>query len=283
MLKVFRRRAVRTYRGIHARASIRKLTAIDRQLGTAIGDAMRGKTSPAEREWIDRIETLRTYLNASTEELEFTDFGAGTGTEHRTEEQMNRGSALRRTVGEICLLTSRTPSSALVLFRLIRQLRPTTAVELGTSLGISGCYQAAAMRINGVGTLVTLEGADAVAGVAERNFASIELSNIRVVRGRFQDTLPHVLSSYPSVDYAFVDGHHHEAATIRYFNALLPALSKRGVVVFDDIRWSDGMLRAWRVICSNPAVRISIDMGSMGLVSISGGSKTTMRFTVYIN
>ncbi len=209
-------------------------------------------------------------MNASSEELEIIDYGAGSGDSKLTEEERYRGRVIRRTVGQVCTLTSRTDRTALLLLRLVREWKPRTCVELGTSLGISACYQAAALKLNGAGNLVTLEGADSVASVAVRNFVSLGLDNVEVVPGRFQDTLSGVLLANPSVDYAFIDGHHDGAATMKYFNALVPALSGAAVVLFDDIRWSDGMQQAWDAIRRHEQVRVSVDLGSMGLISTAG-------------
>ena len=42
--------------------------------------------------------------------------------------------------------------------RLVRELRPHSCLELGTGVGVSAGYQAAAMELNGVGRLLTLDG-----------------------------------------------------------------------------------------------------------------------------
>jgi hypothetical protein len=39
-------------------------------------------------------------------------------------------------------------------------------------------------------------------------------------------------------------------------------------VVFDDIRWSEGMLRAWQNLTVHPRVRLAIDMFQVGLVVV---------------
>jgi hypothetical protein len=36
-------------------------------------------------------------------------------------------------------------------------------------------------------------------------------------------------------------------------------------MVFDDIRWSDGMARAWSAIEADPRVEQTWDLGSMGI------------------
>ena len=58
---------------------------------------------------------------------------------------------------------------SLLLFKLIREFKPLNSVELGTCLGISGAYQAAAQKLNKSGRLITLEGAKSLASLAEKN------------------------------------------------------------------------------------------------------------------
>lgn len=269
LLRRLRHSVGRSHRSLRLR-DFSHLSARNERLSSAICGALSGKTSHAEVKWIERIEELRNQMSCSQQELEFTDYGAGPGDSQLTEEEMFRGCVIRRTIGEICALMCRSDRDALLLLRLVRELKPRTCVELGTSLGISACYQAAALELNGEGKLVTLEGADSVASVAVQNFTNLGLHNVELVRGRFQDTLSQVLRENPAVDYAFIDGHHGRAATLHYFNAFLPAMAGAAVLVFDDIRWSEGMERAWDEIRRHDRVRVSVDLGSMGLVSTAG-------------
>jgi predicted O-methyltransferase YrrM len=242
------------------------------QIATAIIDAVGNKTSPEERSWVERIEELRRQMNASSEELEMMDYGAGSSKSQLTQEEMYKGRVVHRTLGQICSVASKSDRTELLLFRLMREIKPGNCIELGTSVGVSACYQSAALKLNGSGKLVTMEGADSVASVAVRNFATLGLDNVELVRGRFQDTLADVLRANPLVDYAFIDGHHDGPATVRYFNEIAPALAPAAVLMFDDIRWSEGMTQAWDEIRKDPRVRVSVDLGCMGLIWTGEGS-----------
>jgi hypothetical protein len=46
---------------------------------------------------------------------------------------------------------------------------------------------------------------------------------------------------------------------------MLPALTSPGVIVFDDIAWSDGMGRAWSRLKTDPRVRASAEFLDMGV------------------
>ena len=92
-------------------------------------------------------------------------------------------------------------------------MRPGSCLEMGTAVGVSTAYQAAALRLNRHGSFVTIEGATSLADIARSNFQQLGLDTVEVVVGRFQDTLTEVLTSRQPVDYVFVDGHHDEQAT----------------------------------------------------------------------
>ncbi len=178
---------------------------------------------------------------------------------------MYQGRVVTRTIGDVCQGASKPYLWSLLLFKLIREFRPATCLELGTCLGISTSFQAAALKLNRQGRIITLEGADALASLAKQHFQSLGLDNASVVSGRFQDTLDKVLSQHGPVDFAFIDGHHDEKATLAYFDQIFPSLSQRAVLVFDDISWSNGMKRAWRALETDQRVKISLDLTVLGI------------------
>ena len=61
------------------------------------------------------------------------------------------------------------------LFQLTRVVRPHAVLELGTNIGMSGSYLAAALRTNGAGHLWTIEGIPDLAKAAQQTFQSAEL------------------------------------------------------------------------------------------------------------
>lgn len=230
----------------------------------ALGAAGRGALSPGGEDWMEAIEALRQRLQATEDELSVIDYGAGSSTATLSEEEMAEGRRVRLTVAEACA-ASKPRRWALLLFHLIRELRPEVCIEMGTAVGISAAYQATALRMNGRGRLITLEGARPLAELAARNMTALGLDNVRVVQGRFQDTLEEALRNNAPADYVFVDGHHDEEATLRYFARARPHLSPGALLVFDDIRWSPGMARAWSAIRRSPHTELAVDLGAMGL------------------
>ena len=208
-----------------------------------------GQAGPGEADWTDRIERMRAELEASTD----------------VTDRWGREA----TIGEITRSASKKPLWASLLFRLVRHLRPASCIEMGTCVGISGAYQAAALALNGAGRLVTLEGHEALVAVARGTFAQLGLTQAEVRAGRFEDTLEPALDDMDPVDYLFIDGHHQEDATLAYFEQALPHLSRCATLVFDDITWSEGMQRAWARLQEDERVTVSVDLRSIGLCLLS--------------
>ena len=236
-----------------------------RLIGDSLQEASRGDLSSEEGIWIDRIETLRKTLSISRTEIDVVDFGAGEPNLVVSNEKMQSGRFVTRTVGSICRTASMPPLGSMVLFKLIRKFKPTNCVELGTSLGISAAYEAAALAINHSGQLTTLEGSETLAILAVKNHNYLGLTNVKVVIGRFQDTLPSVLEANKPVDYVFIDGHHDENATVAYFETIKRYLAEKSLIIFDDISWSPGMKNAWKIIAADDQISISIDLKQIGV------------------
>lgn len=245
--------------------------------------ALRGRWTREERSWINRIESLRAELNASSTPLTRTDYGAGSPGAHCTQEQMRAGVESADTVGHFSRVASKPPLWCGLLFALIRSVHPTSCIEMGTAVGISAAYQGAALRLNGDGSLVTLEGASSAADIARNNLRELGLDSVDVVVGRFQDTLPDVLASRQPVDYVFVDGHHDEQATVGYFEQIMPFLAEKSLIVFDDIAWSGGMKRAWNRIAHHGGVDVAVDLGAVGLCVIDRTAAGKSYFRIPMN
>jgi predicted O-methyltransferase YrrM len=245
----------------------------------ALRAATTGSPSAEEQAWVERIEALRTSLLQSAEPLEIEDFGAGKRDRLDTQEHRDVQTTTR-TLGHMTL-SSKPERWAYLLFRLIRELRPTTCVEMGACVGISAAYQAAALEMNGSGQLVSLEGADVLARRSTQTLDELGLGHRASVRlGPFAETLPPVLAELSPLDWVFVDGHHAEKATLDYAEMILPALGTEAVVVFDDINWSAGMRRAWESIQQDERFSLTVDMRSVGLAVVSAGRQVRGSISV---
>ena len=156
------------------------------------------------------------------------------------------------------------------LLRLVRELAPASAIELGTGFGQSTAYQAAAMELNGRGEVTSFDVEDMIA-IAGPGLARLGLdSRAELVGGRIERTLPASLERDGTIDYALVDHDHTEAGTMAAFDQLLPRLAPGAVVVFDDIGWTDEMRRAWAAVATRDRVASTIGVRRLGIAVIEG-------------
>jgi hypothetical protein len=272
---VLRVRALRTISRLHDRGHDAAQT-----LARALKATMDGCIDRQERVWIDRIEAQRDKLNSSTKEISVVIYGVTSPELNLTAEEMYAGTTITKTIGEICSGASKPYFWAFLLLRLVREFKPSVCLELGTCLGISTAFQGCALKLNERGAVVTLEGSDTLASLAMENFRQLGLDNVTTVVGRFQDSLDAVLSDYKSIDFAFIDGHHDEKATLAYFAKIKPFLTDKAVLVFDDISWSDGMKRAWKAIAADADVKIALDMWEIGICVIDGGMREKLEYKI---
>ncbi|MCK4797943.1 MAG: class I SAM-dependent methyltransferase [Spirochaetes bacterium] len=253
-------------------------------LVNSIEPVFKNKISAESKIWINKIEAIRHELDISEQEMYFNNFGAGTASSNYTSEEMYEGRVTTNTIGKISRKASKSYKWALLLFKLVREFKPSVCLELGTCLGISTAYQAAALELNNNGKIITLEGDESLAKIAMQNFERLELNKRTIsIIGRFQDNLDEVLNKYKPIDFAFIDGHHDEHATINYFNQIFPFLSKKAVLVFDDISWSKGMERAWDVIKMDKRIKISVDMFQIGICCIMDNQEEKQNFKIALS
>lgn len=240
-----------------------------RAVGEAVAGAVLDRLEPEEDRWLRDIEWLRERIYSSTEPVSIA-------------LPNRRGIDKSGALGEISRRRSKKADWCLLLMLLTRKLRPDRVLELGSCVGISGAYLAAGLHLNGHGGLVTLEGAPALAERARLHLDELGLAGCaEVITGLFRDTLQPVLHRVGAVNLAFVDGHHDEQATQDYFDVLLDHLSRPAVVVFDDIRWSDGMTRAWEALARHPEVSVSVDLERVGIcvTGLAGESQQAVELS----
>ena len=208
----------------------------------------------------ESMQIALEYRNSLFEDhsaIRVTDFGAGSRV-FRSEE---------RRVSEIAKNAGISRRRGGVLYNLVKYLQPRSILEIGTSLGLSTSYMAAAKPD---ASIITLEGCPETAGIAISNFKKFGLDNIDVQVGEFANTLPKVLKD-KTFDLVFMDGNHQKEATLNYFEICLDSIHENSLIILDDIHWSRGMDEAWQEICRHPKVTISIDTFQWGLVFFRKG------------
>ena len=163
-------------------------------------------------------------------------------------------------------VAGKEPRGARLLFLVTRALEPRNVIELGTNVGISSAYIGAALQLNGQGgTLVTLDASRYRLRLARAVHDSVGLGNITYVEGLFANSLRSTLARVGLVDLVFFLGHHEYEPTLNYFEDILSHSSRDAVFVFDGIRWSDGMRRAWSEIQADTRLGLVVDLHFLGI------------------
>ena len=197
--------------------------------------------------------------------IEQLDFGAGDPKDGRSAEVMSQGVIKKTTTKEMCRIGLKG-EWAKKLYFLIKDSKPNVILELGTCCGFSSIYMS---KANPQSSIYTIEGSNELANIAKSNRVKANCQNVIQKVGRFSDVLPTLLPDISPIDFAFIDGHHDRDATIRYFEQIANFMSKEGVMVFDDITWSDGMREAWRQIKESDKCELLEESEKFGIIKVS--------------
>ena len=193
---------------------------------------------------VEVVENRRNDLVLRDEMVEVIDFGAGNPQDNRTKEEMILGKKLKISLSNLAN-TGIRGERMMNVYKIISEINPKTILELGTCCGFSSSYMSFFAPNS---KIYTIEGSPNIAEIAKENHRFFGLSNVSVFVGRFDIVLPKLLEEISPIDFAFIDGHHDREATLSYFKQILPFMAKGGVMLFDDIAWSEGMKEAWREI-----------------------------------
>jgi len=206
---------------------------------------------------LTRVETLRKELRQDRSVIRVDDHGAGPA----------GGIRDRRRIGELVRSAAQPNKRARFLFRLAQHYQPQAMLELGTSLGLSAACLALGSPS---GRLISLEGSAPIAALARTQMRRLSISNVDILTGTFDEQLNPLLENnalYSSgIDLVFLDGNHRYEPTLRYFSLLTDHMAPSSVILLDDIRWSREMEMAWKIICRDPRVLLTIDLFFLGLV-----------------
>lgn len=198
------------------------------------------------------LEGLRRHILRREEIIDVIDLGAGS--------KVSKTS--KRKISAIAKSALSPPHKAQFLFKLCKHLQPKQILEFGTSLGLSALYMHKAAS---TARLQTIEGSAAIAQIAQSYFdaeaAPIELLNFPFDKAL---DLPSIKDS--SYDLIYIDGNHTETATNRYVDALYKRLNDKGVMILDDIYWSQGMMNSWKKLSIDKRFAFSVDLFDYGLL-----------------
>lgn len=212
----------------------------------------------SDKKEYEAIELQRKKLLNDQREITVTDLGAGS--------HLNKNRTKR--VSQIAKNALKSPKLAQLIYRIAKNHVANNMIELGTCLGITSAYLS---KANSKADVLTIEGCPKTAEIASENFKALNLQNIALQVGNFNDLLPTAIAQREQLDFVYIDGNHTKEATLNYFNWCLPKVAENSLLIFDDIYWSKGMKEAWEEIKAHPDVTITVDLFWIGLVYFRKG------------
>ena len=221
----------------------------------------------SEKDCYNEIEVIRNQLLKNNSSIEVEDFGAGSSIIKSNTRQIHK----------IAASSLKSKKFAQLLHRIVAYYQPKTCIELGTSLGTTTAYIA---KANPNAKVVSFEGSNQIADIAQNNFEQLCINNIELIRGDFEKTLPVFIKRNAAIDFVFIDGNHRKKPTIAYFEALLNLANEQSIFVFDDIHWSEEMEAAWDFIKNHQSVSLSVDLFFIGIVYFKNDFKEKQHFKI---
>lgn len=199
------------------------------------------------------LKSYRNTLLQNKNTIEVTDFGAGSRVFKSNTRQ----------IAKIVKTAGITPKRAELLFRITKYFQPESILEIGTSLGLA---TSALSLGNPDAKITTLEGCKNTLNQCQSQLQKFNLKNVDSVATEFNAFLTHFVLPTSNFQLIYFDGNHSKAATLNYFELLLPTVTNETVWIFDDIHWSADMEKAWEMIKNHPKVTVTIDTFQWGLV-----------------
>ena len=157
--------------------------------------------------------------------------------------------------------------TSLLLYALVRGLRPQAVVEIGVGNGQSSFLILKALEANGSGTLYSFDVLSEAGGLladAERAVWEFRLVDTK----RSTDSLVAHLAKLPKVDLCFHDADHGYLAQYFELQRLWEQLADGGTLVVDDVDASYGLIDFCRLVGRQPEILVD-SRKAIGLMSPS--------------
>lgn len=228
-----------------------------------IAQGRHGTHSPFAYDFIDKCvrvhldqkfsakrDSLFSELKYSNEIITVQDFGAGS-------KKMGK----QRGIPSIFKNSSSKGKYADLLYRISNFYKPQKILELGTSLGVGTIHlQAGNMKSE----IITVEACKETLAIAQKNFKQFDF-NIKAINSTFQQYIEQL--NEEKFDLIYIDGHHDGDSLLLYLEKLIPFIHNDTIVLLDDIRWSNSMNNAWKIICKSEFYNVSIELLRMGIIT----------------
>jgi predicted O-methyltransferase YrrM len=204
------------------------------------------------------IEKVRKSLISDRRSIYVRDLGSGKG---------SLKTSFRK-VSDIAKYSPVPFKYGVLLSNMAAEFGRPFIVEFGTSFGISTMYMAASCTD---ATVFTMEGCPAISEIANQNFKTAGLNNIKLLTGAFDEILPEITNHGKKPGLIFIDGNHRREPVLSYFRKMAEISDSRTVIIIDDISFSKEMAEAWNEIKGFENVTLTVDIFRMGIVFFREG------------
>lgn len=198
------------------------------------------------------FKKIEKQLKNTNEKISVEEFGAGS----------HKFIGMQRKISDLKSVSSVNKKFGKLLFRLANYYKPNYIVEMGTSIGLSTIYLA---KGNSQSKVITIEGNSSLCAFTRRLFQQYCLQNIEIIEGEFDEHLSNVISGISNHSIIFIDGNHSYGPTLKYFDTVCGHIDE-GIIIIDDINWSQSMRKAWQDIKNDPRTNVTIDLFFMGII-----------------
>jgi predicted O-methyltransferase YrrM len=207
---------------------------------------------------LSEIRKWRRQLGKNRTVIETADLGAGS----------KAHPSKKRNIGSIAKRSSLLHKYGRILYSLVKEFKPATVIELGTGIGISTAYMAMG---RGETRIISVDSDPEKIRYAAEALKAFPAGEIDFVKGDFRAVIPGILATAGHPLMVFVDGDHDMQRTMEYYKEIKKSAKEDTVIVFDDIRWSAEMEKAWDAIRNDNDTVICIDLFLMGIVFFRKG------------
>jgi predicted O-methyltransferase YrrM len=200
------------------------------------------------------LNNYKKSLKVNKNKLLIRDFGAG-----------SKKMGLERKISSIYANVSSKGVYANLLYQLNKHYQFERCLEFGTSLGIGTLNLALGSEKS---EIISIEACENTLNFTRTEFEKMGIKNVQFQRNTFYDFILSLKKGETKkFDLIFIDGHHDGEALLFYLKELEPYSHPETLFVLDDIRWSDGMFKAWNKIIKNENFHLTMDLFRMGIIS----------------
>ena len=114
--------------------------------------------------------------------------------------------------------------------------------------------------------VTTFEGNPSMINVALTHFEYFNTKNIALIQGNLDSELSNYLLKPIKINFVLMDANHRYEPTLRYFNLISKRMANKGIIVIDDIHYSEEMNSAWKELRDHQLVYGSVDLFRCGIL-----------------